>query len=301
MEAERIQRKPSKIHALWIASRPRTLSIPSIQVIAGLVLAYVTLGQINWFLALSSWLVALFMTIAVNLLNDLIDFQKGGDPLGRSGFLKVLRMGYLSQNEMAIAGFTSLAFTFLFGIPLIIEGGIPLLLAIAVSAIMAYCYTGGPFPISYLGLSEVFVFLFFGMVCIGSVFFVQTHMITLPLLLLITQMGLLAIVPNALNNFRDMDDDALCSKRTLAVQLGASFCRKEIAFLTLIPFLIGFGWIFCGFFNAAFLPLCAFPLAFLMIFYICKTDPGQVFNRYFRLSAIVHLLFGVLLSIGLIL
>lgn len=284
----------------WLmAVRLRTFPIPTIQVLTGLGLAYAVTGQLNLLLALYTWLVALFITIGTNLINDVFDIEKGGDTLKRHGQMKVIRLGLLTRDQVFRAGILFFLAAIVCAIPLAMHAGVTILLIVILSTLIGYAYTGGPFPICYIGLSEIFILVFYGFVCVGSAYYIQTLSFDFKVVLCAVQMGFLAILPNALNNFRDLSEDAVINKRTLAVRFGKTFARKEIAFCTAVPFILNLYWIFYGYYFAAFLPLLLLPLAFLFVRSIWTTEPSPIFNRYFGLSILLHCLFGVLLFIGL--
>lgn len=291
----------SPLKAWKAAIRLRTLPIPTIQVLTGTTLAFVTTGHLDVLAFLYTWLIAVCITIGANLMNDYYDFERGGDPLHRPGYLKVLPAGYLTKDEVFKAGVYVLGAAVALSIPLAIDSTPWTSLIVLVSAVCAYAYTGGPYPIGYLGLSEIFVFLFYGLVCVVSSYYIQVRQIDASAWLLATQMGLLAILPNAVNNFRDMFEDAEVNKKTLAVRFGKTFARSEIAFCTFVPFLLNFLWIPYGHLAAGLFPWCAFPLAFLFVRSLWKAEPSAVFNRFFALSVLIHFLFGILLTIGWIL
>lgn len=281
-----------------VAARLRTLPIPTVHIVTAASLAYSATGRVDWPLLLCAWLVSIFVTMGVNLINDVIDFEKGADKPNRVGFLKVISAGLIPKEHVKIAGFTCLALTVFFAIPLALHAGWVVFLLVLLSVACAYGYTGGPFPISYLGLSELFIVFFYGFVCVGATYYVQTKALSMGVLLCSLQMGLLAALPNALNNFRDRHDDERDGKLTLAVRFGRDFARKEVAVLTGLPFILGLQWINLGHPEAAWLPLCLAPLAFLFVKTVWKVDPT---NQLFGLGVLIHFLFGLLLSVGFLL
>ena len=111
---------------------------------------------------------------------------------------------------------------------------------------------------------------------------------------------MLSTVLIAVNNLRDSPLDQLVHKKTLAVRFGKKFARFEIAFLVFVPFFIGIYWVFEGEFLAAVLPIFCFPLAKKLVSLIFNTEPSLVYNKFLALSAAIHLLFGLLLTIGLL-
>jgi len=289
------------IRAWAAAARLRTLPIPTIQVFTGTALAYSMANTLNLPVLLYTWLVAVFITIGTNLINDVIDFdngENGENPAKRKGFLKVIGAGIISRERVRFAGLTSFFLALFFGALLGISTGWPIFLLVLLSVISGYCYTGGPYPISYLGLSEIFILVFYGGVCVGSAFFVQTGYLSAKIGLCALQMGILAILPNAINNFRDMHEDAGNGKLTLAVRFGKSFARWEIAICTFLPFVLGMFWSPLGHVKSALIPLFLLPMAFLFVRGLWSTEPGPLFNRFFGLSVLLHFLFGLFLVLG---
>lgn len=295
-----ITKPPSVLQAWLMAIRLRTLPIPTIQVFTGTGLAYALLGAIDWIIAFYLWLLAIFITIGTNLINDVVDFEKGCDSLNRIGQLKVIRAGFLTKGQVYIAGLLFFGLALLISIPVAIHSGWIIFFLTVLSTICGYCYTGGPYPICYLGLSELFILIFYGGVCILSAFYVQTGFVNGESILCALQMGLLAIVPGALNNFRDVHEDALVKKRTLAVRFGKNFAKREIVFLVVLPFILNFIWLFLGYSEATLMPFLLVPLVFLFVQKVWTTEPGPAFNRYFGLSVSLHFLFGILLTVGLL-
>lgn len=288
----------SSVRAWKAVIRLRTLPIPTIQVFTATALAYVTTGRLDFIAFLYSWLIAVFITIGTNLINDVYDFKKGGDPAHRLGYLKVIRAGLLTKEEVFRVGMGAFAIAIALSLPLAQQSSYWMTGVVALSALCGFAYTGGPFPIGYLGLSEIFVFLFYGFVCVLCSFYIQVGHLEPTAWLLATQMGLLAILPNAVNNFRDMFDDAEVDKKTLAVRFGKMFARCEIAVCTFLPFVLNFIWSLYGHTAAFLFPLSIFPLAFLFVKSVWNAEPSAIFNRYFALSVLIHFLFGLLLCIG---
>ncbi len=290
---------PQSYKAWMMAIRLPTLLIPTIQVATGTGVAYVFTEHMNWLIAFYAWLVAVSITIGTNLINDAVDYEKGGDPVNRFGQLKVIRAGLLTKKQVYVGGM--LAFAIACAIPFALDvDALACFLIVLLSAACGYCYTGGPYPISYLGLSEIFIFIFYGGICVTIPFYAQTYSVNAAILLAAAQMGLLAILPNALNNFRDVYEDAAVHKHTLAVRFGKDFARCEIIALTVTPFILNIGWLLLGYGMVALMPLLLMPVAFVFARAIWKAEPGRVLNRYFGLGVLIHFSFGILLIIGLL-
>lgn len=288
----------SPVRAWFLAVRPRTLSVSFVPVMVGTSLAAASGAKVNWLLALFALLCSLSIQIGTNLINDALDFKKGADEERRWGSLRVTQSGLLSFKEVFRAGCLCFALSLLFGIPLIFAGGISLGVALLLSVASGYLYTGGPYPLAYLGGGDVFILIFFGWVATCSLYYLQTGGITIASLIAGTQLGLLAIVPHAINNLRDRLSDASAHKKTLAVRFGDRFVLAEIIFCSFLPFFGSIYWIENGFLWAGVLPFLAFLPVFQNVKSICLTPPGIEYNRFLAKSAFCQLLFALLLSIG---
>lgn len=128
--------------------------------------------------------------------------------------------------------------------------------------------------------------------------YLQLYVWPLQALLLGTQIGLHCAVLIAINNLRDIDGDRRVGKRTLAVRLGKAGARGEIAFLILLPFLLGLLWFYPGYPLAALLPLLLLPLGLKLLIKIYRTEPSALYNQFLGMAAALHLGFAVLLSLG---
>ena len=184
------------------------------------------------------------------------------------------------------------------GIPLVIKGGWPIVIIGTLSLFCGYAYTGGPFPLAYHGFGDLFVILFFGIIAVSGLTFLQTGELHTESILAGLQVGCLATVLIAINNFRDKDGDQKVNKKTLAVRFGPTFVRFEIIFLISLSFLINIYWWNEGFKIPALLSLLSLPLGILLIKNILTVEPSPIYNKFLAQSALLHLLFGVLLSLG---
>jgi 1,4-dihydroxy-2-naphthoate octaprenyltransferase len=142
------------------------------------------------------------------------------------------------------------------------------------------------------------VILFFGLIAVMGVFFLHTREWTFQSFWLGLQIGFHATVLIAINNLRDVDGDRTVNKKTLAVRLGKSFARYEIAVLCLAPFVMNIYWWTESFKTAALIPCLSLPVALIVIKNIFKTEPSSAYNKFLGQSALLHLSFGLLLSLG---
>lgn len=279
-----------------IAVRPRTLILSAIPVIAASTLA-ASKFHIQWHLSFFAALSSLFIQIGTNLVNDALDFQKGADTEKRLGPTRASAAGLIPSQLVLQGGFLSFLLALLCGIPLILAGGWPLAIFLLASVMCGYLYTATPYSIAYNGFSELFVFLFFGIGATTAVYYLQSGTLSLEVLLMGAQIGLLSCVPLTINNFRDREQDERVNKKTLAVRFGNQFARYEITFLLFFPFALNFLWLFSNP-ACALLPLAALPVAFGIVKKIWTTEPSPLFNQFLAKSALITLIFSLLLSIG---
>lgn len=295
-----LQQRKGSFKAWFLAARPRTLPVSLPPIIVGTALAANQVTHLNWLLVICTLLCSLGIQIGTNLVNDALDFRKGADAVGRLGPKRMTQEGLLSFNQVLTASYYCFGFAFVCGIPLMFAGGWPLLFILLASIACGYLYTGGPFPLAYIGGSDFFVLLFFGWVSTGAVYYVQTGTFDFACFLAATQIGLLACVPHAINNLRDHVSDARVNKKTLAVRFGIRFARQEITLLSLIPFVLGLLWILEGNFWMVILPFGVLPSIIRNLQAIWQTEPSPKYNEFLAKSAICQLMFGCLLALGLI-
>lgn len=283
----------------WLeATRPKTLTAGLVPVVVGVTLAHAAHAPLRPLLAILTLACAFLIQIGTNFINDALDFQKGTDSEDRVGPRRVTQSGLISANAVMRSGILCFGAAALLSVPLLLQGGW-LILGIGLASLLCgYAYTGGPFPLSYLGLGEPFVLVFFGLLAVLGTFFLQTGVLNWQATLAGAQIGLLATVLIAINNLRDAPGDRKARKMTLAVRFGKRFGRAEIAFLCLSPFPLGVLWAKAGMQWAGMLPVLVLPLAFRISHRIARAEPGPTYNGLLAQSALLHLCFGLLLSVG---
>jgi 1,4-dihydroxy-2-naphthoate octaprenyltransferase len=271
----------------WVlAARPKTLSAATVPVLMGTALAF---PRVSWPLFACTLAGALLIQIATNFINDALDFKKGADTGERLGPLRVTQAGLLTADAVMRGAWICLAGAALCGIPLILRAGWPLLAIGVVSIALAYAYTGGPYPLAYKGLGELFVVLFFGVIAVGGTYYVQTLHVTRGALLAGFAAGSLATVLLVINNLRDVENDRRSRKETLAVRFGEGFARLEVAFFAFAPF-IAIVWI-------TWLPLIALALAALVVACAMRST-GIGLNRCLGMAGALQWAFGILFVIA---
>ena len=285
----------------WIlAARPRTLGAAVIPVLAGAALAFGA-GSFDPLAMLLIIACAMLIQIATNYFNDAIDHAKGADTAERLGPVRATNAGLLSPRAMMTGGAACLAVATILAIPLVLHGGWPILALGIVSLVLAYAYTGGPFPLAYLGLGEIFVVLFFGVFAVAGTFFLNTLEFSWGAVLAGLQIGLLSSVLLAVNNLRDLETDRAANKRTLAARFGLTFARRENALLVLAPFVLGILWLPLGYLWAFLLPLMTLPLAWWLARACLEAQPARETNQLLAQAAALHASFGLLLALAFLL
>ncbi len=284
----------------WIlAARPKTLAAGVVPVLIGSALAENEPAGVQWWMFVFALTGAVLIQIATNFINDALDFKKGADTAERLGPIRVTQAGLLSASAVMSGAWMCLVGAALCGIPLIYRGGWPMLVVGVASILAAYAYTGGPYPLAYHGLGELFVLIFFGFVAVGGTFYVHSLQLTQSALVAGFAAGSLSIVLLTINNLRDVDSDRRSNKRTLVVRFGERFARAEIAFFALAPFaaaaliawMQGRAWL-----QVTFLAL---PLAAVVIARVFRSR-GVELNRCLAMAGGLQWTYGLLFVLGAI-
>lgn len=290
---------PGPLRVWWLAIRPKTLPAAVASVIVGTVLAWYD-GGVNAGPALAALLIAVLLQIGSNLANDVYDDERGADTAERLGPTRVTQAGLLSRAQVKAGMKTVLGLAFVLGLYLTWVSG-PLVLVLGVAAIAAaVAYTGGPWPLGYHGLGEVFVFLFFGVLAVVGTYWVQTGTTSAAAWLMAVPVGLLITAILVVNNLRDIEQDRTVGKHTIAVRIGARATRIEyLAYIlgayacvavgvatALLPALALASWLSA--------PLAAFSTR------VVFTAEGRPLNRALALTGQTTLVFGVLFALGML-
>jgi 1,4-dihydroxy-2-naphthoate octaprenyltransferase len=277
-----------------LAARPKTLPAAIVPVWVGCVLAWKLSGHFDLTLAMLTLAGSLCIQIATNFFNDAIDAKKGADTERRLGPRRVTASGMLKpRTVMSIAvGFLILAV--LCGHQLYQVRGWPILAIGIPSLFLAYGYTGGPLPLAYRGLGELFVILFFGFVAVAGTVFIQTGGWPRESWWLGLQIGLQSAVLISINNFRDREEDATTGKRTLAVRFGPKFAAAMIWLEIKVAAFAGLAWIAFGKPMLMFASLPVLLLGARIIWGVLTLPPGPVFNRQLALAGLQLILFAAL-------
>lgn len=283
----------------WIlAARPKTLSAAVVPVIATIGLLRSLNLPVQWWIIAFALLSSFCIQIGTNFVNDAMDFKKGADNEKRLGPVRVTQQQIFTFRQVMImaTGFFVLAMAF--GIPLVLHGGGPIVVIGLLSVLMGYAYTSGPMPLAYFGLGDLFVIIFFGLVAVGGLFFLQTGTYTLDAFVLGLQIGFLSTILIAINNLRDIHTDKEVNKKTLAVRLGVTGAKIWIVFLIVAPFLLGYYWLNQQKYWLYILPTMSLPLGLSVVKKIISTKPSAEYNRFLAKSAAYGMIFSLGFLIG---
>lgn len=281
-----------------LAARPKTLAAAVVPVWVGCVLAWRLTGAFDPWLAAMTLVGALAIQIATNFFNDVIDARKGADTELRLGPTRVTASGMMRPGTVMALACGFLALAVLCGVGLAMARGWPIVAIGVPSLLLAYGYTGGPFPLAYRGMGELFVVLFFGLVAVAGTVFVQTGGWPREALLLGTQVGLLSAVLISVNNFRDREEDATTGKRTLAVRCGPKVAAAVIWLEIKVAAFAGLGWIVFGQPSLMLASLPVLLLGMRIIWGVFTLPPGPGFNRLLALGGAQLVLFGAVFHLA---
>ncbi len=280
------------VKAVVSGARLKTLAAGLVPVWLGGVLAWKLTGNFDAWLWCFTLLGALCIQIATNFFNDAVDGKKGADGENRTGPRRLTGTGEMSFGQVMGLGVIFLTGAVIFGTFLCMARGWPMVLIGIPSLFLAYGYTGGPFPLAYRGLGEIFVILFFGFIAVMGTVFIQTGTWPNEAILLGAQVGLLSAVLISVNNFRDREQDAAVGKKTLAVRFGPKFAAAIIWLEIKVAAFLGIVWLVKGYplFGLASLPV--FVIGMRIIWGVLTMPPGKGYNRLLALGAIELILFA---------
>lgn len=290
----------------WIlAARPKTLTGAMIPVILGSALAYHD-GVLNWLLVVCCALFAGFMQIAANMINDLYDYQKGSDREDRLGPERACAQGWITPEAMrkgialvlCLASMAGLAALWLCWKDLPYHG-IELLVTGVLCIIFAFLYTYG---LSYMGMGDLLVLLFFGLIPVCGTYYIQAHQITTPAILLGFIAGISIDALLVINNYRDRDQDLISGKRTIIVWGGERFGRYLYLLIGPVSatMCIFFGYLLDGcllYFQIAAYVYLALHISSWM--QMNRIRSGKALNKILGLTSRNMFLFALLLAVAM--
>ena len=316
---------PGPVRKWWLGARPRTLPAAVVPVVVGTAAAHGrhllhgVLGEaayvadkftpsINaWWCALGALIVALAIQIGTNYANDYSDGIRGTDD-ARVGPVRLTATGLATPGAVKRAAFLAFGIAAVVGLGLAWATSWWILLVGAACLLAGWFYTGGPRPYGYVGLGEVFVFVFFGMVATVGTFYVQTLRLGVwQVWAAAVMVGLLATALLLANNLRDIGTDSQTGKRTVAVRVGrraGGWCYVACVKLPFVGVLIWGVLAVAGLLHTPwpwglFLPVLAAPLALAPTRLALSDAEGRALLPVLAATGRLQLVFGVLLAAAL--
>ncbi len=250
--------------------------------------------------ALAALFGAVCLQVGANFANDVFDFKRGADTHERLGPPRVTQLGLLTPREVLVGMWAAFALAFLAGIYLVVVGGWPIV-AVGLSSILAaIIYTGGPWPIGYHALGDLFVFVFFGVVAVAGTFYVQAGQVAGIAWAASIPLGCTVTMILVVNNLRDIRTDRAAGKTTLAVLLGAGGTRAWFALLMVTAYVVALGtWLLDGASPAVLAVALSLPFAWAPARAVMSGAEGPALNVALKGTARFHLVFGLLFAAAL--
>ena len=283
-----------------LAARPKTLTGAAVPVMLGCASA-ASAGSFDLLPAVLCLLFAFLMQIDANLINDLFDYLKGSDRGDRLGPRRACAEGWIAPRAMKRGILCTTLAACVAGLGLLRYGGPELIAVGAVCVLFAFLYTAGPYPLAYHGWGDLLVVLFFGFVPVGCIYYIisggwpwQTGVVS-------AACGLAIDTLLTVNNYRDREQDARSGKRTLVVQLGARAGSRLYLALGFAAALLCLSLFYDGRIGAALLPLLYLVPHTATWRRMVRIGRGRELNAILGATSRNILLFGILLSIGLLL
>lgn len=278
----------------WLlATRPKTLLAGFAPVAIGTALAWRD-GRFHALAAAAALAGAMCIQIGTNFCNDYFDHRQGADTDDRKGPTRAVQAGWISPRAMLTATFIMFATLALICVYLVSRAGWPIIVIGVASAVFGVLYTAGRYSLAYLGLGDPFVLFFFGPVAVAGTYYVQALAMNTATIVAGLAPGLIAVGLLVVNNLRDVEEDRIAEKRTLAVRFGAQFVRWEYTLCLLLAAAIpGILWSAFGFSSSIQVAsLIALPALF-MIRKVWTTD-GVALNPFLGMTAGLLLLYTIL-------
>jgi 1,4-dihydroxy-2-naphthoate octaprenyltransferase len=285
----------------WLAIRPATLAASVAPVLAGTAVA-VHEGGVRPWAGIAALVIALAMQIGVNLANDYSDFIRGADPPQRVGPLRAAASGVVPQESVKWAAIASFGVAGAVGLILSLATDWRLLLVGAACLLAGWLYTGGPRPYGYLGLGELFVFVFFGLVATVGTVYVEELRVTPLAILAGSGIGFLATAILILNNLRDIETDAATGKRTLATRMGRGPTLALLLVVVIAAFTVPLAIMFSRLASVTIMAMhFGIPIASVPVRTAFATRSGPALVRALKRMAAAELAYALLMTVGLLL
>lgn len=291
---------PGSFKAWILASRPKTLSAAAVPVMIGLSLSFADVGVDGFKVwpALLCVLFALTMQIDANFVNDYFDFVRGNDDESRLGPRRACASGWIAPRQMMRAVVATTLLACAAGLPLVVYGGWEMVLVGVLCVVFCFLYTTS---LSYMGMGDVLVLVFFGIVPVCVVYYLQAGTVSLEAFVASLACGFVIDTLLLVNNYRDIDGDLRAGKRTLVVRLGARLGRMAYLVSGILAFLLGVSFVFFGHAAASLLPVAYIMMHCLAYRKLVKINKGKALNIVLGMTARNMFFYGLLVSLGFLL
>ena len=292
--------KTNSIKAWILAARPKTLAAAATPVLLGCALAY-TAGTFQWIPAILCFLFAFRMQIDANFINDYYDYLKGSDREDRLGPERACAQGWITLLAMKKGMIFITLLSCFWGLLLLRYCGLEMIPVGLLCVLFAFLYTAGPYPLAYHGWGDVLVIVFFGFVPVGCTYYTMAHDWTWNVTIACAACGLVSDLLLMLNNYRDREQDKISGKRTLIVRFGEKAGRYAYLVLGILAVGLCAFYAFNGYLMASLLPVLFLILHFTTWREMVRIYQGKELNIVLGKTARNIVVFGILLSLGLIL
>lgn len=296
MQEEKIVKNSWK--AWLLAARPKTLTGAAVPVMISLSLAYDKVETFQWLPAILCLLFAFIMQIDANFVNDYFDFMKGNDDETRLGPKRACAMGWVDSHAMRRAIAITTALACIVGLPLVWYGGLEMILIGVLCVLFCFLYTT---HLSYVGMGDVLVLVFFGIVPVCIPYYIITRTLTFEVVVASLACGLVIDTLLMINNYRDIENDEQAGKRTLAVKLGKECSRMMYLLLGVVACLLGIVFALNSHLWAFILPAGYLALHAITYRHMVRIDHGRALNGVLGETARNMFVYGLLVSIGILL
>ncbi len=289
----------SSLKTWFLATRPKTLPAGLVPVIIGTALA-IRDHSFNLIYFLLVVICSLLIQIITNFINEIYDYKKGADTEERLGPERAVAVGKINVKTMSIVSGILLLITFSLGLVIVERAGIEILIIGLSSLFFAWAYTGGPYPLAYKGLGEIFVLIYFGIVAVAGTYAVLTLTWTFESALWGLIPGFISMNILGINNIRDIETDKKVNKMTMAARLGKANAER---LYILIYILLYVTHIYLAIENGSLillLPLITAPLAIQICKKALKAE-GKVYNELLAKTGKLLVIHGLITSISIIL
>ena len=285
----------------WVmAARPATLPAAVVPVLVGTGLA-IGDRHLRPIVFIATLVGSLLIQIGTNFANDFFDFQKGADNDDRLGPVRVTQSGIFTPYQVMVATLLTFGLAVADGLYLASVGGVPIVLVGLCAIACGVAYTGGPYPLGYHGLGDVFCFVFFGLVAVDGTYYLQTGSLSVAAVIAAVPVGLLCTNILVVNNLRDIDTDRAAGKRTLAVRMGRAATKRQYLLFLLIAYTLPLTLQMAGASSIFlfWLPYLTVPRAVRLVWFV-ERNQGRLLNKALRDTAQLHLIYGVLFAASLL-